>query len=190
MLRSSDISIGDAAETTTTVFSKARIGLGLRRYGPRSSGKRSTRGSRSSCTEPPRRRSRPQQLSRNAWRVDATNAETIAITLAWRESAVTRTLRFAFGRARAVPQTRTGVTPLTPIKSENANGPTLECDEKWLLDHLEHLQPVCRAKDTILATADGQQQMTILQENDPVLLDQTKKFVMDFLKNLGQHPLP
>ena len=99
-------------------------------------------------------------------------------------------MRLAFGRGRAVPQTRAGVTPLTPSKSENANGPTLECDEKWLLDQLERLLPVYRAKDTILATANGLQQMTSLQENDPVLLDQTKMFVMDFLKVMGQHRLP
>ena len=99
-------------------------------------------------------------------------------------------MRLAFGRARAVPQTRAGITPRTHIKSESANGPTLECDEKWLLDQIEHLLLVVRAKDTILATADGQQQMTFLQENDPVLLDQTKNFVMVFLKILVQHQLP
>ena len=32
--------------------------------------------------------------------------------------------------------------------------------------------------------------MTFLQENDPVLLGQTKKFVMDFLKILVRHQLP
>ena len=99
-------------------------------------------------------------------------------------------MRLALGRARAVPQTRAGVTPHTPSKSENANGPTLECDEKWLLDQLEHLLPVFRAKDTVLVTADDLQQMTFLQENDPVFLDQINKFVVDFLKILVQHRLP
>lgn len=99
-------------------------------------------------------------------------------------------MRLVFGRARAVQQTRARVTPLTPSKSENANGPTLECDEKLLLDQLEHPLPVYRAKDTILATAGGQKLMQFLQESDPVLLDQTKMFVMDFLMILVRHWLP
>ncbi len=50
--------------------------------------------------------------------------------------------------------------------------------------------PVRRAKDTSVGTADRQHQMTFLKENDLVLLDQTKKVVMGFLKILVRHRLP
>ena len=43
---------------------------------------------------------------------------------------------------------------------------------------------------TFLATAYDLQQLTFLQEHDALLRDQTKKFVMDFLKILVQHRLP